>query len=536
MTCFSYRPPQFAVSAGVALAFWLVLTGIATAHAALNATDPIDNAVVEAAPARYSLTFSEPVSPLALTIVRPDASVVPLERFAVKGNAVEIEGPQDLSQGTHILTWRVVSTDGHPVGGSLVFSIGAPSATPPSVPEATEPGVRAGLWITKVVLYTGLAFGIGGAFALNWLVRPSRGGTAVAGVALVAGIAATALSPGFQGADALGGGLSSYFDQAVWVAGMQTSYGATVVAMLVALFLAVFSLLVEQTAWARALSLTALLAGAGALALSGHASAAEPQWLMRPAVFLHALALSVWIGALAPLAVALRADDDSAVVGLRRFSALIPIAILALAVAGGALAAVQLGDPAALAQTAYGRLLAVKLVLLVLLFGLAAFNRWRLTAGALAGASKARTHLVRSILAETFVVLVILGVVAGWRFTPPPRALAAAAAQPASAHIHTVQAMADLTVSPGRAGEVDVSAVLMTGDFGPLDTREVAFVFSNAALGIEPFRREASKPGDGTWRAEDVVLPLPGRWTVEIEILITDFDLARIRGEIVIRP
>src|SRR5690606_19895827 len=136
----------------------------------------------------------------------------------------------------------------------------------------------------------------------------------------------------------------------------------------------------------------------------------------------------------------------------------------------------------------------------------------------------------------TLVVLVIFAVAAGWRFTPPPRALAIAAAQPASIHIHTADAMADVGVTPGRAGPVTVSAVIMTGEFGPLDAREVSFVFSNPGAGIEPFRRDAEQPGDGTWRADDVVLPVPGLWTVRLDILVTDFDLTRIEGEIPIRP
>lgn len=87
---------------------------------------------------------------------------------------------------------------------------------------------------------------------------------------------------------------------------------------------------------------------------------------------------------------------------------------------------------------------------------------------------------------------------------------------PANAHIHTAKAMADLTINPGRAGTVSVSAMIMTGDFGALDEKEVMFAFSNPDAGIEPFRRKAEKPGDGTWRAGGVALPLPDDWSVRI--------------------
>ncbi|WP_266076709.1 hypothetical protein [Brucella intermedia] len=48
---------------------------------------------------------------------------------------------------------------------------------------------------------------------------------------------------------------------------------------------------------------------------------------------------------------------------------------------------------------------------------------------------------------------------------------------------------------PRRTGPVGVSAIIMTGDFGPLGTKEVMFVFSRPEAGIEPFRRKAERRG-----------------------------------------
>ncbi|MGD9866004.1 MAG: copper resistance CopC/CopD family protein [Pseudodonghicola sp.] len=534
----NYSPRLFGASGilfGAILFAWLAFCSQAFAHASLTGTNPKDGEVIAAAPAQLSLSFSEPVSPLALNLIRPDGSTLPLEDFAVRDRTVEIETPQELSDGTHVLTWRVVSEDGHPVGGSVIFSIGEPSASPPPVAEPVDPAVRAGLWISKVMLYLGMFFGIGGAFAVVWLAPQSRPGARVAAIAAVIGIAGTAISPGLQGLDALGATMSRLFDLLMWSTGMGTSYGHTVLVMLVALACALLAL-VARDALARLLSLIGLLTGGVALALSGHASAAEPQWLMRPAVFAHAFAIAFWIGALLPMGLALRADTADATAVLRRFSNTIPYVVALLVASGITLAVVQVQQPSALIETSYGRLLLAKLALLVLLFGLAAFNRWKLTEPAQKNEAAAKRHLVRSIVIETVLVLAILGIAAGWRFTPPPRSLAIAAAQPVQMHIHTAKAMADVTVAPGRTGPVTVSAVVMSGEFGPLDAKEVTFVFSNPSAGIEAFRRKAGKPGDGTWRADEVVLPLPGKWTVRLDILITDFDLARIQGEIEIRP
>ena len=68
-----------------------------------------------------------------------------------------------------MLSWRVISADGHPVGGSLLFSVGAPSAQPRRRRAAGDAAVRAALWAAKVILYVGLFIGIGGAFFGAWI-------------------------------------------------------------------------------------------------------------------------------------------------------------------------------------------------------------------------------------------------------------------------------------------------------------------------------------------------------------------------------
>lgn len=519
----------------LALLVMAIHSGAAWAHASLNATQPADGAVMTAAPQSYSLTFSEPVSPLALRLVRPDGSAVQLDRFAVKGDSVEIEAPADLRRGTHVLTWRVVSSDGHPVGGSVVFSIGEVSARTPVVEDEINWAVRGWLWASKVALYVGLFIGIGGVFARRILMPGIDAGERIIATALALGAAGTVISLGFQGLDLLDARAGRLVEPLVWSMGFGTSYGPTVVTALIAFALAGGALTLQGVV-AKAAALAAWLLAGVALALSGHASAASPQWLMRPAVFLHAATIAIWIGALAPLALALRDNRPGALEALRRFSRAIPPIVAVLILAGLALAVVQVQQPAALLDTAYGQVFLAKLALLVGLFLLAVANRWFLTVPTETGDASSTRRLVRSIAMETLIVLLIFGLVAAWRFTPPPRALASAAAAPAATHIHTAQAMADLIVTPGRAGPVNVSAMIMTGEFGPLDAREVTFIFSNPDAGIEPFRRMAKKPGDGTWRADGIVLPLPGEWTVRVDVLISDFDMARLEGQLTIRP
>ncbi|WP_331374937.1 copper resistance CopC/CopD family protein [Sinorhizobium chiapasense] len=527
-------PPGLSRVAAAALA-WLFLATAALAHASLTATEPRDGAVVPTAPTTLALSFSEPVSPLALKLVKPDGSAVALERFSLRDRTVEIEVPPDLSAGTHALSWRVVSEDGHPVAGSIVFSIGSPSGSS-YAGEEIDWQVRATLWLGRIALYAGLFFGVGGVFALNWFLQGARAGLRFIAATLAIGLAGTALSAGFQGLDALGVPLSALAEPRLWSTGLETSFGRTVVVMTAALALAGVALVSRRQQVARWTSLLALIAGSLALSLSGHASAADPQWLMRPSVFLHAIAITLWVGALVPIARLLRAGHAHALKALHRFSVFIPFSVAVLVAAGIVLLVVQVGQPSALLATAYGNIFLVKLALLLILFALAAINRWVLTDRVETGDQGAARYLVRSIAAETLLVLLVFGVAASWRFTPPPRALVTVAAEPASVHIHGEKAMAEVTITPGRPGPVEASALIMAGDFSALDPKEVTLVFSNPSAGVGDIKRKASKATDGTWRTSDLLLPLPGLWKIRLDILISDFEITRIEGEIQIGP
>ncbi|RST85879.1 copper resistance protein CopC, partial [Aquibium carbonis] len=402
------------------VALLLVSVTGAFAHASLAGVDPADGAVVERAPSEIQLTFSEIVSPLVLRLLGPDGSTTDLEDLTYSGNTLGVALPAMLSDGTHVLSWRVVSEDGHPVGGSVVFSVGAPSAMPGDPVEAVDWLVRGLVWTSKLTLYGGMAFGIGGIFAITWFGGGREAGRTVAAVLVLAGMMGTALAIGLQGLDALAEPISQLTDPRIWETSLRTSFGPTALGLLAASAVAMIAIVVPGRS-GRAPALIAVLGAGAAVAASGHAGSADPQWLTRPMVALHAAAMATWIGALMPLGLALRAGGDGATVILQRFSRAIPWLLGMLFVSGGVLAVIQVETPAALLSTAYGTVLLVKLALVALLLALAAFNRWRLTPAVARGEAGPRRALVRAIVAEVLIAVLILGAAATWRFTPPPR-------------------------------------------------------------------------------------------------------------------
>lgn len=507
----------------------------AFAHAQLLSTSPADSAIVDVAPDAVELIFNEPVNPLTIRLIQPDGTAVELTEKTTGGATTTISLPPELKTGTHVLSWRVVSADGHPIAGSLLFSIGQASGAA-GLTTSGNTAVSASLWAMKTLMFVAMFVGIGGAAfsALAPLPSPAR---TIAVWLTALGILIAPITLGLQGLDALGLALPSFFDGGAWRTALVTSYGATAIAATVAFACSFAALQIPPGKVSVALSLAGATLAALSLAMSGHASAASPQWVTRPAVFLHIAGLLFWIGALLPLCCLLREGSEASSRALVRFSKFIPSAIAPLVVSGLVLAVIQLGSPGPQWLSPYGLILGSKLSLLAVLFGLALWNRHWLTEPALAGDASARQRLRKSIGWELALVAVILALVAGWRFTPPPRALAdippAVAADPLMEHLIDGNTMSMVTISPGSAGPVSIEILVSDLEHMPKEAMGVTVILSNPELGVEPIHRTASET-DGVWRVDDLTIPIAGIWHLETEVRVSRFELARPRGEILI--
>lgn len=525
----------------LAAVLWLMLVGTqALAHASLVRTEPANASVLAQPPSAVTLTFNEDVTPTRIELVEPDGSSIEPRAIHTDGATLSVQLPT-LGQGSHALSWHAISADGHPISGVLAFSVGTAAAQPTPVSGQMPGSLAAAIWLARVALYLGLLFGVGGVFFGAWVAAGAaqpHGGTGrstrrTVDAALVLGLLSALASPGLQGADMLGLGLAQGMGLRAWQTGAASPYGPTLGIAACALVLALAAHRLRAPGAARGASLLAL-AGVGlALSASGHASTAPPQWLTRPAVFLHAVSAALWVGALLPLAAALHRGDALGPRVLARFSRLIVYPLVALVLAGIALAAIQLEHPSALFTTDYGRVLVLKLALVALVLLLAAHNRWHLTEAAVQARPDAARRLRRSIAVETVVLLAILAVVALWRFTVPPRSsghAAHAAPAPLSLQLHGPNARVDLQLAPGRSGSVTITATLGDGASHAMAAREVDFTLSNEAAGIEGLHAVATQVAPGLWRADGVPIPTAGRWTVRIAILVDEFTQMRLEG------
>lgn len=130
------------------LASLMLLVGVAPAgaHAELDSSDPVDGATLASAPSALTFTFGEDVleqgNAVTLTVV-DSGSRLELGPLGVDGAVVSVDWPAASPAGTFRAAYRVVSADGHPIDGSITFTVdqavGEAEGTPTAVAETPAP-------------------------------------------------------------------------------------------------------------------------------------------------------------------------------------------------------------------------------------------------------------------------------------------------------------------------------------------------------------------------------------------------------------
>ena len=101
-------------------------------------------------------------------------------------------------------------------------------------------------------------------------------------------------------------------------------------------------------------------------------------------------------------------------------------------------------------------------------------------------------------------------------------------------HLHTEKAMANVTVSPGRAGPVEIAIQLETTDETPLAARAVSVTLVDTQSGRKLAPVEASRDGEDSWHVKVAQLT-PGRWSLGLGISISEADHVSVESPILIK-
>jgi copper resistance protein D len=163
---------------------------------------------------------------------------------------------------------------------------------------------------------------------------------------------------------------------------------------------------------------------AASFGLIGHAPSLGRGALPQILLTIHLIGISYWVGAFYPLRSLTYTSDLPRIAPIiKRFGEIALYVVGALIAAGFALLWIMLVSPLALFESAYGRMLAIKLLLVAGLLGLAAVNKFRLTPALLRGDFSAVKRLRTSINAELALAGLILVATAAFTTVTGPPAL-----------------------------------------------------------------------------------------------------------------
>jgi len=260
----------------------------------------------------------------------------------------------------------------------------------------------------------------------------------------------------------------------------------------------------------------------------------------------HLLSAGAWLGGLPAFVLLLWTTrrrqkpiwDDFTIKATHRFSRLGLVSVGALLVTGIVNSWYLLGGPRDLWTTGYGRLIGLKTILLAAMIAIAAVNKFHLTPQ-LPGRPALR-NLQRNSLGEIGIGLCVL-VLVGYlgRLEPTAHVHPAATTVPPGAaftHIHAPEAMADVTINPGRVGHSAVTIRVSREDFTAFAAKEVRLLLDPPAESGIPLDRAAEQQTDGSWTIKEIALAQPGIWSVRVLVIVQSGETIVLDAPIVIEP
>jgi copper transport protein len=512
---------RMALAAMLAVSLSLLFSGPAAAHAELVNTTPANGAQLTKPPTEIEMTFTESVNllPNGIRLVDGAGAVVPTPDPTVAGGTVLWPMPTDLPEGAYVVTFRVVSADGHPISGAFSFGIGAAATVGPGAATGGESGgttvgdATTAPWAvvsSRLAGYVGFALFAGViAFVLFCAPDTSKNPALqlLARSGLIGGAIATVAGLLVQGPYTAGVSMSRVVDLQLLAVTLATPFGAAMMwrlALYGVLGLLAWRLSGITAGLATWLVPASVASTAVTIAAAGHGGSSDPLSLGVHA--LHALAAGLWVGGLVVL-IALRRSVEPRT--LHKFSTLAMASVLTLVVTG-ILNSVRHLTRLEQLLSDYGLTLVLKLLLVAGTLSAAAVSRWRL---------RQKRIPVGSVRVEVAFTVAVFAITALLSTTAPPPAAEMAThsghhAEPASSDTVQMsladQGKAALTVSPSTTTGSHVHLVLTDRNGQPLSATRVSLKVANPGRDIAPIPVPMTMR-DGAWAA-DYRFPLPGTW------------------------
>jgi copper transport protein len=284
----------------------------ASAHAVVVSSDPSADARLPSAPAAVTIQFNEPVTTDlgGLTVLDQDGKRVDnSDSNQPTSSSLTTSLRSGLGDGTYVANYKVISADGHPVSGSVVFGVGnGPIGNVSNLTAANDSTMDVVSKVGQFVTYAGVLTAAGLAFFAAFLFDQGPEGrqlSRIARAAVVVGIVGMALTLIGQAGLATGQGWTAVFDWPTFRATLREGLGWQDLGLLVGLAMCWMAVRARRLAVAQSLALYGGLIATSSFVLWGHASQSPNPWIAMAADVVHVAVAAAWLGGLVGMATVL---------------------------------------------------------------------------------------------------------------------------------------------------------------------------------------------------------------------------------------
>ncbi|GGA31123.1 copper resistance protein CopC [Paenibacillus physcomitrellae] len=520
--------------------FQLLVPAASFAHAYIIKSEPASGQALQTAPTGVHLLFNEAIDPsfFALSVLNDKGQKVSSGEPAIDadnpaGLSVKLE--KDLPEGVYVARWRVISSDGHPISGTVPFAVGASAGDAAAALAAGDltaggaPG--ADQVIIRWLLYGGLMLLAGSLAFPLWLFPRAFRAEAFEmrsfRLLLLTGSILTALgillSLPLQirletGANWITLWQGEWFRETLKDGLFGTIWWVETLLLLPLAFLVYALWSQDYVKRRRMYGFLALLNAAAIAAMKamiGHPATAPSRLAASAADFLHLSAAAVWVGGLLVMAFVLpkaAARDESGTLApetVRRFTDTGSISAVVLLFSGLYGSIIYLPDLNALFDTAYGWILIAKAAIMLVMLSFALVNFLK---------GRAKRRLGRAVKLEWAAGIAALILAAVLTNLSP-------GAPKGGPYEHSETAKSGYTtlidVTPAVVGDNHFKATVTDVNGQPAEVQQITIKL--ICMEMSNMEEEVTLT-DASQLEGDASLLMPGRWRAEYHVLLKSLD------------
>lgn len=526
-----------------------------SAHAYITNSNPSENEILETAPKKVYIEFNEKIQTgfNVLNVLNSSGERVDKKNVVINSDtekSMEVDLKSDLPNDIYTIEWRVVSADGHSVSGMIPFSIGElpEGATFPTQQDSGNLSSFISTMINKGFLYVGFSIYMGLLlFYTIWfkndklpteLVKRTKRTSIIALFLLAISIISSLV---IQTQSYAGEGLLASMKPSNLLETLTSTKEGTIwivqMILLAILFLAHRSIWTKEAYLKRKHWIIPGLAFIGIMlskAFLGHPSSSPYETVAIMFDFFHLVAASIWLGGMIVIILFLKEGifakegegHDLYWASMERYSLWALFTVAVLAITGAINASLLIPDFHSLVSTTYGKVLLIKIGLLVLML---IFGAYHLVSRLLL---RKKDFYKKSIIMEITLGILILFVTTAFTQIQTPTL-------PIDLPFYEEAELGyneniSLSITPKKTGvQNQYEVFVFDNNRKPIDPVEQITI--SLRQGEKEMSFPLTKEKEGHYVAENLQLNQPGKWDVEIHVLTDKLESLDISYSIDIR-